>query len=58
MAAEKGMSREKADGAAKVSRRGPRRPWPVLAGQLGGKLQVHSREWTEFQVIFPQSQAK
>ena len=27
----------------------------MLAGQLGGKLQVYSREWTEFQVTFPQN---
>lgn len=27
----------------------------MLAGQLGGKLQVYSREWMEFQVTFPQN---
>ncbi|MCX6555550.1 MAG: PAS domain S-box protein [Candidatus Aminicenantes bacterium] len=30
----------------------------MLAGQLGGKLRVISREWTEFEVIFPQNHAQ
>jgi PAS domain S-box-containing protein len=30
----------------------------MLAGQLGGKLQAHSREWTEFRIVFPMNPAK
>ena len=30
----------------------------MLAGQLGGKLQLYGREWTEFQITFPQGRAK
>ena len=30
----------------------------MLAGQLDGKLQAHSREWTEFRVTFPKDQPK
>ena len=41
-----------------TARRGPSLPWPLLAGQLGGKLQVYGREWTEFQITFPQGRAK
>lgn len=41
-----------------TARRGPSLPWPLLAGQLGGKLQLYGREWTEFQITFPQGRAK
>jgi len=58
MAAEKVIRLEKTDLTTEVARRGPRLPWSILAGQLGGKLQVHSREWMEFQVTFPQSQER
>jgi two-component sensor histidine kinase len=30
----------------------------MLAGQLDGKLQAISREWTEFTVTFPKDQPK
>jgi two-component sensor histidine kinase len=30
----------------------------MLAGQLGGKLQAHSREWTEFTITFPGNQSQ
>lgn len=58
MAAEKGIVRGKINGAAVAAHRDLRLPWPLLAGQLGGKLQVHGREWTEFQITFPQERAK
>jgi len=58
MATEKEMKRKKADGVAKAARRSVRLPWPITYGQLGGKLLVHRRDGTEFQVAFPQGQAK
>jgi len=58
MGAEKGIPVKKAEEAMETKLRGPRLPWPLLAGQLGGQLQVHNGEWTGFGVFFPQSQTK